>query len=356
MTSVPELFAQPRAALLEAAAARGMELPPHLEHGELVGALVAHLADAGEAVVADGELSMMHEGFGFVRLAAADYAETASDAYVSQKQIRALNLQHGHRVRGRVRAPRGAERSLSLQHVDAVQGVAVEKIGDVAPFSSRRAVVATRPLLLGDGDAFAPLARQAPWRLGHRVLVHAGPEFARAAWLRDLALAVAAANPELAVTLCLLDQRPEDLAAARAAGADAELTVVGTRFADEPKRHCEVAELALQAALRRVERGDDLVLVVDSLSALARAHARSQPPSGAWIQPGLDARAVLGPKRLFASARQLDGGGSLTVLATVQEGPTDLDQAIAREFAPGSNSDVWPEDPARSRTRPEDQG
>ena len=150
MTSIPELFAQPRAALLEAAAARGMELPPHLEHGELVGALVAHLADAGEAVVADGELSMMHEGFGFVRLAAADYAETASDAYVSQKQIRALNLQHGHRVRGRVRAPRGAERSLSLQHVDTVQGVAVEKIGDVAPFSSRRAVVATRPLLLGE--------------------------------------------------------------------------------------------------------------------------------------------------------------------------------------------------------------
>lgn len=354
MTSIPDLLAKPRAELLAATAEDGVAPRPHLAQTELVAALVGHLVEAGEDVFTEGELSMMHEGFGFVRLAATDYAETASDAYVSQKQIRALNLQHGHRVRGRVRPPQGAERSLALTQVLAVQGAPVDAIGDVAPFATQRAVVASRPLSLGADPAHVDLATRAPWRLGHRVLVRTERAFARAAWLRDLARAAAAAAPGLAVTLCLLDQRPEDLAAARSDDDPANLTVVGTRFADDPRRHCDVAELALQAAQRRVERGEDHLLVVDSLTALTQSHARSQPPSGAWIQPGLDARAVLAAKRLFAAARQLEGGGALTVVAAVDEGGTDLDEAIAREFAPHSNSDVWPQQPECSRTRPED--
>jgi transcription termination factor Rho len=355
MICVPELFAKPRPELLALAAEHGVDLRPHLTHAELVAELVTQRLAAGDDVVTEGELSMLHEGFGFVRLAATDYGETAVDAYVSPSQIRSLHLQQGHRVKGRLRAPRGNERFLALTRVESVQGVDADALGDVVPFGARTAIVPDRALPLGDDGPWAGLAQQAPWRFGHRVLVHKQQDEPTAAWLTALAGAIAAAHPSVDVTLCLLDQRPEDLAVARALAADAHanLTTVGTTFASPPRRHADVADLALHAALRRVEHGHDVVLLLDSVTALTHAHARSQAPSGAWIQPGLDARAVLAAKQLFAAARQTAEAGSLTVLATVLEHGSAIDGAIADEFAPTSNSDVWPGTPERSRTRPE---
>ncbi|MCK5945604.1 MAG: hypothetical protein KAI24_26680 [Planctomycetes bacterium] len=353
MTSVPELVALPRAELLARMAARGLEPRPHLGHDELVAELVTSLLGAGEQVTTTGELSMLHEGFGFVRLRACDYDETAIDAYVSQSQIRSLRLLQGHRVAGPLRAPRGTERFLALTQVESVQGVDAAALGDVVPFAARTPIVPDRPLPLAGDDELAASLAPAPWRHGHRVLVHSDREFARAAWLTRTARAIAAANPDVGVSLCLLEQRPEDLAAARDGARDTSLTVVGSLFGDGPRRHADLADLALHAAMRRVEHGEDVVLLLDSLTALTHAVARSHAPSGAWIQPGLDARAVLPPKRLLASARQTAEGGALTVIAAVDEGGTELDQAIAREFAATSNSDVWLQTPARTRTRPE---
>ena len=193
MISVPDLFARPRAELIAMAAEDGLGLRPHLSHDELVAELVTHKMQAGAEVVTEGELSMLHEGFGFVRLAATDYGETAVDAYVSPSQIRGLHLQQGHRVKGRLRAPRGNERFLALTRVEAVQGVDADALGDVIPFAARTSVVANRPLPLGDEEPFASLAQKAPWRFGHRVLVHTERAQPSTPWLADLAASIATA-------------------------------------------------------------------------------------------------------------------------------------------------------------------
>lgn len=352
MTSLPELCEQPRDALVARAAAQGLGLTPHLGHDQLVAELALDQLARGAEVWTEGELSTLYDGFGFVRLARYDYGESAVDAYVSPRQIRALGLRHGHRVRGRVRAPRDEERFLALLEVEAVQGTPVRELGDVAPFEALEVAQAARPLAIGGDSELDALAAQAPWRLGDRVLVHTSPSFGAATWLRRVADAAVAACPAAAVTVCLLEQRPEELAAARAGAAGAGVRVVGAAFAEAPRRLTQLADLALHAAMRDVERGRDALLLFDSLAALTHAHARSEAPSGAWIQPGLDARAPLAAKRLLAAARQVAAGGSLTVIATTRSGDSPLEQAIASEFLSTSNSDVWPEHPERSRTRP----
>lgn len=347
MILVPELYARPRAELLAAAAELGLGLRPHLEHDELVAELVhAHLA-AGDEVWTEGVLSARPEGFGFLRLVAADFAESAADAYVGPRQLRALNLQNGHVVRGPVRAPKGDERYLALARAASVQGVPVEGAADTAPFASRTQVAPHRPIALGEGSSYASLSAGSPWRFGQRALVHVPRAFNATAWLRELADTLAAANPRARVWLCLLDQRPDALATARDGDA---VTVVGASFAAPPRRQVDIAELALDAATREVERGADVVLLLDSLTALTHAVARSAAPSGAWIQPGLDAHAVLAAKRLLAAARQTGEGGSLTVVATLREDGDELDRAIARELGPTSDLDVRP---AQDGTRDE---
>ena len=347
MILVPELYARPRAELLAAAAHLGLELRPNLEHDELVSELVhAHLT-AGDAVWTEGVLSARHEGFGFLRLVAADFAESAADAYVGPRQLRALNLQNGHVVRGPVRAPKGDERYLALAKVESVQGFSIGEAEDTAPFASRNQLAPHLAIALGASGSSAAFSIGAPWRFGQRALVHVPRAFDATKWLRELADALASANPRARVWLCLLDQRPDALATARYGDT---VTVVGASFAAPPRRQVDLAELALDAATREVERGADVVLLLDSLTALTHAVARSAAPSGAWIQPGLDAHAVLAAKRLLAAARQTGEGGSLTVVATLREDGDELDRAIARELGPTSDLDVRP---AQDGTRDE---
>ena len=352
MNTVSDLFDRPRSELLKAAAGLGLELPPHLSQDELVAAIVTAMTTTDEPVMIEGALAILPEGFGFVRLAAAGYAETAVDAYVSPSQIRGLRLLRGHRVRGPVRAPRGEEQYFALTKVESVGGRSLQELADVTPFEARTAVDSGRAIGLGEEDRFAEIAERAPWRFGHRVLIHTTPDRPASGWLRRVGLALAVANPAVDVTLCLLDQPPEELAAAKLDGRAPNVTVAGAEFATPPKRQANLADLALHAAMRQVEQGKDAVLVLDSLTSLTRAYARSQPPSGAWIQPGVDAHAVLAAMRLFAAARDTLEGGSLTVVAAIDEGSSAFEQAIASEFTPRSNCDVWPHQPERSRTRP----
>ncbi|MGC6489172.1 MAG: hypothetical protein ACON4Z_16110, partial [Planctomycetota bacterium] len=187
MTSISELSSLARDELLAKAAGRGLGLPPHLGHDELVAAVALDLLAGGDELRAEGELSTLFDGFGFVRQARHDYAEAATDVYVSPRQIRALRLQHGHRVRGRVRAPRGEEKFLTLLEVESVQGAPVAEVGDVAPFAALEVEPASRPLSLAGDAALEALLQPAPWRLGHRVLVHVSAAFRAAAWLRGVA-------------------------------------------------------------------------------------------------------------------------------------------------------------------------
>lgn len=371
MTSLPHLLHQSREQLLALAAERGLGLLPHLEHDQVVRELATDLLKKNEAVTTDGTLDVLPEGFGFVRMLAHSFASTAVDAYVSPAQIKSLNLRSGHRIRGPLRAPRGTENFFALVHIDHVQDRAADALGDITVFEARTALVADRRLSWctddNDDAALRALNRLAPIRYGHRVLIHASGTWPRAALLARIAKAQRQQATDLDITVCLLDQRPEDLAAARAALATHDCDVVGTAFAAGPDRQVTVADMAVQRAMRQVEHGRDALLLLDSLTALTRARSRAGAPSGAWIQPGLDAQAVLAAKQLFANAQRSAEGGSLTIIATaVQAAAGTIDDAIEREFATATNSDivivdttdvggdVLPFCPTTTRTRPED--
>lgn len=368
------LLQRPHGELFAAATQLGLRPPPLSPRDELAAAIVAHELAHGAAVVAEGHLAVLPEGFGFVRAAQRDYAATPLDAYVGPSQVRSLNLRDGHRVRGPVRAPKGNERHFALLQIERVNGALPAELAARVPFADRQPLVATRPLALpDDDDELRTLRLLAPWCHGHRILLEAPPAWPTAPFLVRLAAALrrarpaAGAAPPLRIALCLIDQRPEAAAAARAALAAVDCCdVVATPFAAPPDRHLALADTALARAMREVEAGDDVVLLLDSLTALVRAASRLAPPSGGFAAPGLPATALLPAKQLFAAARQCAEGGSLTIVAAVaREAGSPLDDAIAKELACHDNGAIVvdpllvdgasaPFDLLRTRIRPED--
>jgi transcription termination factor Rho len=342
---------------------------PHLGRDELLAAMFAlHLA-RNERVEVDGVFELLPEGFGFQRFPGHDLAAGAADVFVSPSQVRGLNLKDGHRIRGPIRPPRGNERYFALLHVDLVQDVPPEAARQHLGFAALTPLLPTQLLPLATDDLlWRATARLAPWCRGQRALLRCPDAWSRPASLATLARAIAAANADVRVHLGLFDQRPEELAAAKAQLAGlAVLDCVGTTFDAPPERHVATAALLLAQAQREVEAGAHVVLIVDALTTLARAGQLANEPSGRYLAPGLDAAAVQLGKRLFASARQAAEGGSLTVLAVLPHGGEhQVDAAIAREFAGRSHSDVVidtalaaagnevPLDLAATRTRPED--
>lgn len=355
------------AELLAALLAEGAAAAPNLNRGELLAALLAHRLERGRTVVVEGAFELLAEGFGFVRSAHFDYDNSPHDAFLSPSQVRALNLKTGTRLRGPVRAPRGNERFFALTHIDEVADRPPTALATVLAFPARTPIVATRPLLLPEAPAsWRGLAALSPWCHGQRVLIEAPAAWPRGPWLASLAQALVAANPGLRCLVGLLDQRPEDLAAAKALVADGPaVEVVGSAFDQPPERHLALAEFVLARAMRDVEGGDDVVLLVDSLTAVTQAAQRAHAASGRWLCPGVDARAVMPGKKLFAAARACAEGGSLTVLATAIAGDGVVEAAVLAEFARRGNADVVIEAPPdgeatvrfdarRTRTRPED--
>jgi transcription termination factor Rho len=316
-------------------------------------------------------LEVLPDGFGFLRSPRHDFEPGPDDIYVSPSQVRRLNLKQGHQVAGPVRPPRRSEKYLALLQVEAVNGGTVAELARRIPFDQRTPVLPTRRLPLAHDGASADvrlLDLLAPWGRGQRVLIQAPPGSGRTLLLTNITRALLTANPDLYAVVCVVDERPEEVTELRRrTGPDSQREVVASTFDQPPGRHIALAEMALARAQRMVEAGRDVLLVLDSLTALARALHQELPPSGRMLTAGLDAGALLRPKRLFGAARQLEGGGSLTVIATVLTGTDSrVDQVIAEEFAGKGNSDVvlagelaalhiYPAiDPLRTGTRRED--
>lgn len=371
MTAAPEppLSALPASRLLAQAQALGLEPAPHQDRGELLAALLLQRLQAGQDTVVEGVFESLPEGFGFLRSLHHDLTATPADPYVSPSQVRALNLKSGHLLRGPIRAPRGTERFFALLHVDTCNGADPEAVRGRVDFGSLQAIVPHTPLRpTGDSDELRLLRELTPWQLGQRVLVDAPTSAASAPLLARLAAALHRGTPAARTLVLLLAQRPEVIAAQRTALAtDPAIDVVATTFDQPASRHVAAAALALASAQRAVEAGTPVLLLVDGLTALVRASQLDQPTSGRWLCPGLDALALQASKQLFAAARAVAEGGSLSVIASVtREAGSVVDAAIAAEFRAFANSvvvvdaakvdagDALPFDFAACRTRPED--
>ncbi|HEX6813919.1 MAG TPA: transcription termination factor Rho [Planctomycetota bacterium] len=331
--------------LLPFAVAEGLQPKPNQDRVELLAALLEQRLAAGGTVHAEGVLDVLPEGFAFLRTRQLAYAVDPADVYVSPSQVRAFDLRAGHRLSGPVRPPKRGERYFALVSIDRVNGEPAENWRSVLPFGSRTPLLPTERLRLGHEHAAIDLRAidlLAPWGKGQRVLLTAPPAWPRTDLLARIATALAHNHRELQLVVCLLDQRPEDTTAARRALANvARCEVLATTFDEPPARHVALAEIVAAACQREVEADRDVVLLIDSLTALARACHLVNPPSGRLLCAGLDASATQRGKRLFASARACEEGGSLTVIATALAGTdSPIDAAIAAEFQHRGNSEV----------------
>jgi transcription termination factor Rho len=320
-------------ALPDTASRRRQDLIFHVERA---------LLDRGTALEAEGTLEVGRESFGFLRSADYSYLPGPDDVYVSQTQIKRFGIKTGDTVRGRVRPPKSWEKYLALLQVDSVNGLPPAAIEGRIPFDNLRPKYPDQRLRLetasGDlsmrvVDIIAPIGK------GQRGLIVAPPRAGKTILLHKMANAIAENHPEVTLFVLLIDERPEEVTDFIASVPRAE--VISSTFDEPAARHVQVADMVIEKAKRLVEARKDVVILLDSITRLARAHNTVTPLSGKILSGGVDAKAMEKPKRFFGAARRIDGGGSLTIVATalVSTG-SRMDEVIFEEFKGTGNMEL----------------
>ncbi|MDY4529017.1 MAG: transcription termination factor Rho, partial [Parabacteroides sp.] len=285
-----------------------------------------------------GVLEMMSDGYGFLRSSDYNYLTSPDDIYVSQSQIKLFGLKTGDVVEGSIRPPKEGEKYFPLVKVDRINGRSPEEVRDRVPFDHLTPLFPDEKFMLTDRrspkvydniavrvvDLFSPIGK------GQRGLIVAQPKTGKTMLLKDIANAIAANHPEVYMIVLLIDERPEEVTD-MARSVDAE--VIASTFDEPAERHVKIAEIVLNKAKRLVECGHDVVILLDSITRLARAYNTVQPASGKVLSGGVDANALQKPKRFFGAARNIENGGSLTILATaLTETGSKMDDVIFEEF------------------------
>jgi transcription termination factor Rho len=336
-----ELKAKPMPELVQMAKDLNIEGAAGLRKQELIFSLLqAHAAKRGE-VYADGVLECLPDGFGFLRAPDYNYLPGPDDIYVSPSQIRRFNLRTGDIVHGSIRPPKDNERYFALLKVEKINHEAPEVARDKILFDnltplypqerfkleSEKKNVSTRIL-----DLLVPIGK------GQRCLIVSPPRAGKTVLLQNIANAISTNHPEATLMVLLIDERPEEV-------TDMQRTVKGEVISstfDEPAtRHVQVAEMVIEKAKRLVEHKRDVVILLDSITRLARAYNTVVPPSGKILSGGVDSNALHKPKRFFGAARNLEEGGSLTIIATaLVDTGSRMDEVIFEEFKGTGNSEV----------------
>lgn len=296
-----------------------------------------------EGVVSNmGVLEVIPEGYGFLRSAEYNYLSSPDDIYVSPSQIKLFGLKTGDTVLGKIRPPKDGERYFALLQVDSINGRTPEEVRDriyfdhLTPlFPNERFKLASpkeKDLSLRIIDLFSPIGK------GQRGLIVAQPKTGKTVLLQKVANAIAANHPEAYLIILLIDERPEEVTDMR---RNVNAEVVASTFDEPADRHVQVANIVLEKAKRMVECGHDVVILLDSITRLARAHNTSMPASGKILSGGVDANALHKPKRFFGAARNIEHGGSLTILATALiETGSKMDEVIFEEFKGTGNMEL----------------
>ena len=293
-------------------------------------------------VNAEGVLEMMPDGYGFLRSSDYNYLNSPDDIYVSQSQVRLFGLKTGDTVRGSVRPPKRGEKYFPLVKVDLINGRDPNIVRDRVPFEFLTPMFPDEKFKLTENgksslstrmiDLFSPIGK------GQRGLIVAQPKTGKTVLLKEVANAIAANHPEAYMMILLIDERPEEVTdMARSVNAE----VIASTFDEPADRHVKIANIVLEKAKRLVECGHDVVILLDSITRLARAYNTVQPASGKILTGGVDANALQKPKRFFGAARKIENGGSLTILATaLTETGSKMDEVIFEEFKGTGNMEL----------------
>jgi transcription termination factor Rho len=300
----------------------------------------AHAAQNGQ-IITEGVLERLSDGYGFLRAPDASYLPGPDDVYVSPSQIRRFALQTGDTVRGQIRLPKSNERYFALARVESVNGGAPEALRDRTRFDRLTPLYPQKRIraeLEGEDISGRVLDLLIPLGMGQRGLIVSPPRTGKTMMLQAIAHAVAQNHPDAVLMVLLIDERPEEVTdMVRSVKGE----VISSTFDEPATRHVQVAEMVMEKAKRAVESGQDVVLLLDSITRLARAYNTVIPASGRVLSGGLDSNALQKPKRFFGAARNVEEGGSLTILATALiDTGSRMDDVIFEEFKGTGNMEI----------------
>ena len=330
--------------LLDIALELDVDNASRLRKQELMFAILKKRAKAGEQIFGDGTLEILPDGFGFLRYPVSSYLASTEDIYISPSQIRRFNLHTGDTVEGEVRIPKDGERYFALVKVDKVNGLPPEALKHRILFENLTPLFPNQPLKLernisGDENLTGRLIDiLAPIGKGQRALLVASPKSGKTVLMQHIAHAITANYPDVILMVLLIDERPEEV-------TEMERSVKGEVIAstfDEPAtRHVQVAEMVIEKAKRLAESKKDVVILLDSITRLARAYNTVVPTSGKVLTGGVDSNALQRPKRILGAARNLEEGGSLTIIGTaLVETGSRMDDVIYEEFKGTGNMEI----------------
>ncbi|MES2624983.1 MAG: transcription termination factor Rho [Pseudomonadota bacterium] len=342
--NLSELKTRPISELLQTAEEMGIENVSRTRKQDVIFQLLKRHARNGEDIYSDGVLEILQDGFGFLRSADASYLAGPDDIYVSPSQIRRFNLRTGDTISGKIRPPKEGERYFALLKVDEINFDKPENARTKVLFENLTPLFPDKRLKLeaGNGstedlssrviDLIAPIGK------GQRGLIVSPPKAGKTLILQNMAKAIIRNSPECRLIVLLIDERPEEVTEMQ---RSVRGEVVASTFDEPPARHVQVAEMVIEKAKRLVEHKEDVVILLDSITRLARAYNTIIPSSGKVLTGGVDAHALERPKRFFGAARNIEEGGSLTIIATcLIETGSKMDEVIYEEFKGTGNMEL----------------
>ena len=339
-----DLKAKPVSELVDMGRELGLENLARSRKQEVIAHIVRRQAKAGEDIFGAGTLEILQDGFGFLRSPDSSYLAGPDDIYVSPSQIRRFNLRTGDSLAGKIRPPKDGERYFAMLKVDEINfseptskkhKILFENLTPLFPterFTLERGNGSTEDLTARTVDLIAPVGK------GQRGLIVSPPKAGKTLVLQNIAQSITANDPDVVLIVLLIDERPEEVTEMQ---RSVRGEVVASTFDEPPSRHVQVAEMVIEKAKRLVEHKKDVVILLDSMTRLARAYNTIVPSSGKVLTGGVDAHALERPKRFFGAARNIEEGGSLTILATsLIDTGSKMDEVIYEEFKGTGNQEL----------------
>ncbi len=330
--------------VLKQAEALEIENLGRMRKQELMFAIIKKRSKTGETIIADGVLEVLPDGFGFLRAPDSSYTASTDDIYISPSQIRRFNLHTGDMIEGEVRTPKDGERYFALNKLDKINDgppednkhkVMFENLTPLFPreqFKLERDIKGEENLTSRIIDIIAPIGK------GQRALLVAPPKSGKTVMMQHIAHAITANYPDVVMMVLLVDERPEEVTEMQ---RSVRGEVISSTFDEPAARHVHVAEMVIERAKRLVELGKDVVILLDSITRLARAYNNVLPSSGKVLSGGVDANALQRPKRFFGAARKIEEGGSLTIIGTaLVDTGSRMDEVIFEEFKGTGNCEI----------------